>query len=205
MDPTTPPRLRAALPVLLAVGLLAVAPAQALFIATPLTLQPDKSHAQVGEKVTFTVDAYNETSQAAWKGKTVQARWHDASQESPGSGTPIRDVALDAKAHATFEWTVPEAARDKNVFVVLHSGEERLGQVHVRIGNAEEMAFITGGPSGGPVQEGEPVPDRQDSTTGNGTGTGKPGPQQRGAPGVGVLAALAGLGAVALLAARRKA
>lgn len=189
----------------LVVGLLALtAPSQALFVETPLRLTADKGEADPGQKVNFTVDAANDTAQAQYQGKSVRVTWEnlEGDEGSPKGGEVLASLLLDAKAHATFDWTLPEATRDKNVFVVLWDGSDRLGQAHIRVGNAPPMAFITGG-GPGTVEEEPAPPAPQGNTQGNGTRD--TGGAAARTPGAGVLLLVAGLGAVAVLAARRKA
>lgn len=204
--PMRPHPLRAAA-ALLAILAASAGPAQAALIETPLRLNGDRSDVQAGDRVNFTVDAANETARAAWAGKTVQVAWEEIQTGDPGGAQPaggaVQDLALDAKAHATFVFTVPQAADDKNIFVVLRSGDERLAQFHLRVGDAEAIAFTLGGPGGGPAGEPEPEPGPTDQT-GGANGSGQPRGQSR-TPGFEVLAAIAGLGAVAVLVARRRA
>ena len=203
MRRTSPLRAAAAL---LALGLLAgAAPVDAAFIITPLQVTSEPSEPANRQQVRLTIDATNQTSQDAWKDRTIKVAWEVVDAENGAASGTIRDeLRLDGKAHATLDWTVPAEADDRNIFVVLWSGDERLGQAHLRVGDAEPMAFTLGGPGGDEpvnVDDGAKDPGTDGSTDRTG------GEAQRGdnrTPGFAGILALAGLGAVALLVARRR-
>jgi hypothetical protein len=195
--------LRAAALAGLAVGLVLVAAAaQALLIQTPLHLTADRSEAQAGDDVQFRVAPSNESARAAWQGRAVRVVWEvvDTGEGAEGSGAPAgglvrEELALDGRAEAAFAWAIPAAADDQNIFVVLQDregGDDRLGQVHLRIGDAPYVAFFMGGPADATAATG----DVNDTAQGP--------PSRAPTPGPAVVAILGVLVAVAVLAAWRK-
>jgi hypothetical protein len=210
---------------LLLAALLLAVPAQALFIQTPLRLTADKGEAEVGDTVTFTIEPEPENASARddWKGETVRVVWEEVAMgDEPGhTGTVREAVGLDADANATFPWTVPARVDDMNLIVVVTDGKTRLAQFHLRVGDAEPIMFAMGGAEV-PPPAGDPPANNTGSSgnvtggagntggtsgdgTSNGAGNGAGAPQQPSrTPGLEGLAVLAGLAAVALLAARRK-
>lgn len=147
---------------LLVAGFLLVAgPATAIYIVTPLILEGDTEKADVGDVVHYTVRAQNDTEAAAWGGKTVQviAVWTENQTENPDGSVSDGDetridvatLALDGDAAASFDWTVPEAADDKNVNlrIVSDEAEEPLAFADLAVGDAEPiMKIAASGPSG---------------------------------------------------------
>lgn len=199
------PALVAPLFALVAAGFLLVAgPSTALYIVTPLVLESDAGHAEVGDTVHDTVRAQNETEAAAWAGKTVRvvAVWTENQTETPDGGVSDGDersldvatLTLGEDAGATFEWVVPQEVDDENVNLRILSdeAEEPLAFADLAVGDAEPiMRIAASGPNDGPV---EPAPEE--------TGGDEPA-QDHETPGAPVaLVALAAAGVALLL--RRK-
>lgn len=166
------------------------APAQALYISTPLHVTPSSAEADVGDDIDFTITPNDDHEGPSYAGQIVTIRYaydpeegqHEPSEnpdepvssddEAPGDGdlqdrSVTRDavqITLDADSRAAFTWTVPEEVADRNVFLyVVSENGETLASAHVRVGDAEQMAFI--------MQEGAPEPDE-------GTATNEPGDAQ---------------------------
>lgn len=214
---------RAAIVAALAMGLLltASAPAQAIYMVTPLRLSTDTTTAQVGDELSFRVEPENETAAAEWAGRDVVVRYGYDANEKPADeqqdpDTPTSDsevawtknvamprLALDSDAKASFTWVVPEDARDHNIEVTLENDAgEILGRAHLAIGNA---------PSNMRLMAGSGVA-REDMSQENAPTTDAPPAKDTAAdesadnnvPGIGAPLVLAAVGALALVAARRR-
>lgn len=192
---------------LLVLGVLAVAlgfaalPAAAIYIETPLTVTaPGGNQVQVGQQVPLVVDAYNETSREAWAGKTVRVEWRLFEDEvtAPPRGVILEALALDAKAHAEFTFTVPQEADDQNINVQLFGNGEHIGNGHLAVGDAGPVIMALGeGPANSGVSEEGPPKDDGAGGTGNVNSA-------RPTPGPGAVVAVAAVAGLALLVARRR-
>lgn len=157
-----PQAIAAPLLALLVAGFLLVAgPATALYIVTPLVLEGDTEKADVGDVVHYTIRAQNDTEAAAWGDKPVRivAAWMENQTENPDGSVSDGDevildvttLSLDTDAGASFDWTVPAAADDKNVNLRILSddAEEPLAFADLAVGDAEPiMKIAASGPNG---------------------------------------------------------
>ena len=181
--------MRKTLPLL---ALLLLAPgAQAVFIETPLRLTPADAEAQPGDGLAFDVAPTNDSSGAAYAGKTLRVRFTtDAQSPEQATEGDAGTVTLDDKATGAFTWVVPAEVDDLNVILSLMDGEEVVGTAHVRVGDAEPVMYAQGeGLEGGEALAGEPEPTPA---------------TQKDAPGFTALAILGGAAvAILLLSARQ--
>lgn len=129
--------------------LVAATPAQAIYLITPLNIDPSSAEADVGDGITFTLTPNDEYEGASYAGQTVTIRYSfdpeegqrdSATYPEDPDGTVSSDdeprapdeewedttitrdvgpVSLDAESRATFSWTVPEEVDDRNVFVTV--------------------------------------------------------------------------------------
>lgn len=133
---------RALMLIALAALLAAAPPASAVFIETPLRILADPQHPNVGDKVTFEVSPWNESTRKAWAGRTVG---FEVADHEGGHRERLFDVTLDDKAAASFSWTIPSSRDKENLIVSLVASKERLAFAHVPVGEAEPIAFTMGG------------------------------------------------------------
>lgn len=204
----------------LATAILVAGPAQAIYIVTPLRLDPSSAEGEVGDAIAFRVTPSEDWNGTSYHGRTVLFHWSYDPQEgqrepsSDPDGTVGSDdgnatdpepthversgpsVVLDGGSRATFTWAIPDEVADRNVFITLRDDAgEILANAHVRVGDAAPMAFIMaeGAPAGA-----EPIdpPVQDDVTDTRATNE---------APGAGALLVGAALAVGALLALRRRA
>lgn len=178
--------------------LLLVPGAQAVFIETPLRLAPAEVEAEAGDDLSFDVAPANESTAAAYAGKTLRVRFtSDAETEDQMRTGDAGTVTLDDAATGQFSWVVPQELDDKNVVLSLMDGEEVVATAHVRVGDAEPVMYATGGG----LQGGEAVEAQPDADAGA-----EPTPQtSNDAPGFTALAIVAGAAVAVLLLSFRRA
>lgn len=180
--------------------LLLLAPtAAAAIVETPLRGSADPAEAQVGDVVTITLEPANETEAARLADADLVVTWNGIEDESTH---PVGTLKLDAGGRATYEWTVPPEADDLNVFVAFARGDETLGQVHVRIGDATPMMFTMGGDPGAVEEEVVATPPAQATASGTPPPASTPA-ATKATPGL-PLAAIVAAVALALVVARRR-
>lgn len=179
----------------------AAGPAEALYLQTPLTLEGDRTEADVGDDVGFEVgpNDLDENATRDWGGKTIYAKYsydpYEGSGTAPDEGyewtiRDIGEVVLDADARGSFTWTVTDDADDKNVVVLLQSASgDHLGQWDLRVGDAEEMYRLAAGTGAGPIEEGEPAPEEGAEASGG---------DDRAVPAFGLAFLVATVGAIAV-------
>lgn len=202
---------------LAAIGLLAIAaPAQAIYLATPMHLSSDAGQYKVGDEASFTVTPENETVAQEWAGRTLQVRYGYDKNEGQGpsedgedtyvSSVLLAELKLDEKASATFKWTIPAEVDDRNVDVTLFFGEEAVAFNPIAIGDAEPRMYAMSGPGKGAAEQGTP-PEMESPPADTGSGEEAAGePAAKTVPGIGMIALVGTLGAAALgvALARRK-
>lgn len=156
------------LAVIAAAALLATAaPADAVYIETPLVIEAPDDHAEVDDTIEFTIgpNPNNASAQEQWAGKTVNVRYsYDKNEGQDGhhgdepvsnqgytEGTILDGLTLDEKARGTFTWTIPSEVDDRNVNIFLEEDghDERLAFAYLAVGNATPMMHAMSGPSDG--------------------------------------------------------
>ncbi len=159
----------------------AAAPTQAIYIATPLTLDPKHSASEPGEDVGFTVGPSpdNESAREDWAGKTVKARFGYNPNEGSDSDHADSDmdyvlgeigtITLDDKAAGAFTWTVPAEVDGKNVDVFLESDDgERLAFAYLAVGDAPPVMRTMAGGAEDPERLDSEAPGVADDNAENG-------------------------------------
>ena len=191
--------------------------ASAIYIYTPLQFENAPEKADVGDTLDLVVvpDAENASAKTDHAGKTLRAvlGWSASEGQEPDASASEEDareedigtVALDADARGSLTWTVPAEVDDKNVFIRLETAEgEAVAFAYIAIGDAEPVMMIAAsGPSEGgegveeptatPVEEGGNLDDTNAESSGG----------RSNVPGAPVVAALVGIGALALALRRR--
>lgn len=145
--------------ILLALVLLSIPTAAAVYIETPLRATATPAEGNVGDVIDVDVEPANATEAARLAGKTVLVKWATVEEETANRDAGTLTLGDDGRG--AFAWTVPQDADGLNVFLVFELDGERLGQVYVRVGDAEPMMFTTGAPSGsgGAIEETPPPAD----------------------------------------------
>lgn len=197
----------------------AAAPAEALYIMTPLHATADKPHANVGDDIVVTIvpEPENETAARDWAGQTVRVHYgYDTMEGAEGLEEPpagethqrilITDaLTLDEGARGEFRWTVPAEVDDRNVALQVTAADGTLlAMANIAVGDAPPMLMAaTGAPDAG-AEEGTPregagEPIRSDVVEDEAQDDAR-----SDVPALGALAGLAVLAVVALVAARRR-
>ncbi len=158
----------------LAVAILAmISPAQAIYIETPLTLEPDAERADAGDQIDFQIEPNpeNRSAKKDWAGKTVQAGYsYDKNEGKSGEDAPTNDegyivddlatITLDDEARGTITWEIPQELDGYNLAIFLEDDDgERLALARLAVGDAPEQMHIMSGPS-----DGEPEGDEKNAS-----------------------------------------
>lgn len=137
--------------------LLVASPASAMMIQTPLVVESDVEHAQVGDDVLFSIHPQNRSEADRYGGRTLRAEYrYDATEDGREAGHgAVGNATLAADATGSFRWTVPAEANATNVWITLFDGEDVVGTAHLPVGDAPPIMFaLGGGPAdSGPVDE----------------------------------------------------
>lgn len=220
-------RTRLSLACVLAVGLLLAATpaAQAVYIVTPLRISIPQRAYDVGDRVEFSIEPENDTTQEEWRNVVVSVCYsYDSAERPEGEDRPASDeatssdsivqeclderVTLDGEARATYAWTLPQEVDDHNVDVWLQADDGgKIAFTYFAVGDAPpQMRAMNriddGGTEPAPIGEGnEPVTD--------GSGNQEQEKQDDNAddktvPALGILLLAAGVMGVALALPRRK-
>ncbi|MGQ0534714.1 MAG: hypothetical protein ACT4PT_01430 [Methanobacteriota archaeon] len=162
--------------------------ASAVVVETPLRLHASPSDPEAGERVLFRIEPENESVREEWAGATLRVEYSFVENESEAASGVIRDaLSLDEAARASFDWTAPAEADDRNVFVTAHRGDELAASTHIGVGDAPPVILAAGG-------------DDDNETDETPRGEGAPGDETPGPALVGLLVS----GLVAALLARRR-
>jgi hypothetical protein len=180
-------------PAFLTVVLALATPASAIFVETPLRLSADDSEPANHQTVTFHAEAANDTARAEFAGKDVIVRWavYDENASAQDDRLLRDDLVLDDQAALNFTWTLPAEADDRNVRVTIERDGELLGQVHLRVGDAEPMMMVMSDMAPESPAMSDRLEDTHESEPAN-------------VPGIGLVATLAGLIVVGVVARRRQ-
>lgn len=185
---------------------LAVPFGSAMYIETPFTIAFDQPQAQVGDERVLDIRAANDSTKAAYAGRTLRLVYTFVPAEGDSAvSREVGEIALDDKATGTLRWTVPAEVDDANVDFALMDGEEPVGYGHLPVGDAPPTLMV----AQRRAAESSPAEDApQPATTADGaaTDTSHSPPvenEEKPVPFVGV--ALVALGLVAAVLAFRRA